>query len=129
MQLFYVVPRSINKSKQSHTLTSSHSESIHWAIVQGRELLQPDGRVGLPLLDLYADGLLGLRLRFSCALDLLAGPGAPAAARLPVSRVTMEIEDDDDAAAVAARWPSSFKRRHLLQFLLHASKVSTILCL
>jgi hypothetical protein len=39
----------------------------------------------------------------------------------------MEIEDDDDAAA--ARWPSSFKRRHLLQFLLHASKVSTILCL
>ncbi|OQU92938.1 hypothetical protein SORBI_3001G442700 [Sorghum bicolor] len=50
----------------------------------------------------------------------LAWPGAPAAARLPVSRVTMEIEDDDDAAA--ARWPSSFKRRHLLQFLLHASK-------
>lgn len=57
----------------------------------------------------------------------LAWPGAPAAARLPVSRVTMEIEDDDDAAA--ARWPSSFKRRHLLQFLLHASKVSTIPCL
>ncbi|KAL6867529.1 hypothetical protein ACP4OV_015553 [Aristida adscensionis] len=38
----------------------------------------------------------------------------------------MEVEDDDDAAAAAAAaasaWPGSSRRRHLLQFLLHASK-------
>ncbi|ONL95795.1 Cyclin-J18 [Zea mays] len=32
----------------------------------------------------------------------------------------MEVEDDDNTAAPSA-WPSSSRRRHLLQFLLHAS--------
>ncbi|KAL6596305.1 hypothetical protein ACP70R_047669 [Stipagrostis hirtigluma subsp. patula] len=34
----------------------------------------------------------------------------------------MEVEEEDDAAAAASAWPGSSRRRHLLQFLLHASK-------
>jgi hypothetical protein len=39
----------------------------------------------------------------------------------------MEVEEVDEAAAAAAStWPGSFRRRNLLQFLLHASKVRTV---
>ncbi|KAK8446370.1 hypothetical protein SEVIR_9G479200v4 [Setaria viridis] len=34
----------------------------------------------------------------------------------------MEVEEDAVAAAAASAWPGSSRRRHLLQFLLHASK-------
>ncbi|RLN41252.1 cyclin-J18-like [Panicum miliaceum] len=71
-------------------------------------------------------GLIGLVAAFSPSLCVSLcrrlKPLCRQLLTLPVSRVRMEVEEDDAVAAAASAWPGSTRRLHLLQFLLHASK-------
>ncbi|KAJ1298065.1 hypothetical protein BS78_01G424800 [Paspalum vaginatum] len=95
------------------SFTSPRSDGVGLTIPLGQFLIisPRPARPSSPLLFVH---LIYLRTLLAPAAHL------PAA----VSRVTMEVEEENDAAAEAAgsTWPGSSRRRHLLQFLLHASK-------